>query len=96
MSVVLTLSASAADNIGGVIAAIADLLHIAIPPTYEISRSPSPPPFSTASAADLYRLGFSSSAKRMCFSVMFTVTLVLSNEFCFSPYNVILHKTGFA
>ena len=60
------MSASAADNIGGVIAAIADLLHIAIPPTYEISRSPSPPPFSTASAADLYRLGFSSSAKRMC------------------------------
>ena len=69
MSVVLTLSASAADNIGGVIAAIADLLHIAIPPTYEISRSPSPPPFSAASAADLYRLGFSSSAKRMCFKI---------------------------
>jgi len=71
VSVVLTLSASAADNIGGVIAAIADLLHIAIPPTYEISRSPSPPPFSTASAADLYRLGFSSSAKRTCFTFAF-------------------------
>lgn len=68
---VLTLSASAADNIGGVIAAIADLLHIAIPPTYEISRSPSPPPYSTASAADLYRLGFSSSAKRKYFLSVF-------------------------
>ena len=68
---VLTLSASAADNIGGVIAAIADLLHIAIPPTYQISRSPSPPPFSNASAADLYRLGFSSSAKRMHSCLLF-------------------------
>lgn len=38
----LTLSSSAADNIGGVIAAIADLLRIAVPPSYEISRSPSP------------------------------------------------------
>ena len=75
VSVVLTLSASAADNIGGVIAAIADLLHIAIPPTYEISRSPSPPPYSTASAADLYRLGFSSSAKRMCLLSVFACLL---------------------
>jgi len=74
---VLTLSASAADNIGGVIAAIADLLHIAIPPTYEISRSPSPPPFSTASAADLYRLGFSSSAKRMCLMYLLFVALIV-------------------
>jgi len=42
VSVVLTLSSNAGENIGGVIAAIADLLRIAVPPSYEISRSPSP------------------------------------------------------
>lgn len=42
VSVTLTLSATAAENIGGVISAIADLLKIAVPPSYEISRSPSP------------------------------------------------------
>ena len=38
----LTLSQNAAEDIGGVINAIADLLKIAVPPSYEISRSPSP------------------------------------------------------
>ncbi|KAK6183545.1 hypothetical protein SNE40_011007 [Patella caerulea] len=42
VSVTLTLSASAAEDIGGVIAGIADLLQIAIPPTYEVRRTPSP------------------------------------------------------
>ena len=47
MSVTLTLTPSAAENIGGVISAIADLLKIAVPPTYDMNRSPSPP--------DMYR-----------------------------------------
>ncbi len=38
----LTLSQNAAEDVGGVINAIADLLKIAVPPSYEISRSPSP------------------------------------------------------
>ncbi len=38
----LTLSPNAAEDVGGVINAIADLLKIAVPPSYEISRSPSP------------------------------------------------------
>ena len=42
MSVTLTLSQNAAEDVGGVINAIADLLKIAVPPSYEISRSPSP------------------------------------------------------
>ncbi len=42
MSVTLTLNGQAAEDIGGVISAIADLLKIAVPPSYEISRSPSP------------------------------------------------------
>lgn len=42
VSVTLTLSAKAAEDIGGVLTAIADLLKIAAPPTYEVSRSPSP------------------------------------------------------
>ena len=42
VSVTLTLSAKAAEDIGGVLSAIADLLKIAAPPTYEVSRSPSP------------------------------------------------------
>ncbi|KAJ8303648.1 hypothetical protein KUTeg_018800, partial [Tegillarca granosa] len=42
ISVTLTLSASAADDIGGVLSQIAELLKIAVPPTYEVSRSPSP------------------------------------------------------
>lgn len=45
VSVTLTLSASAAEDIGGVISAIADLLKIAVPPTYEITRTPSPEMF---------------------------------------------------
>ena len=45
VSVTLTLSANAAEDIGGVISAIADLLKIAVPPTYEITRSPSPETF---------------------------------------------------
>jgi len=64
----LTLSASAAENIGGVLAAIADLLRIAVPPSYEISRSPSPPIYS--SSADFYRFGFVSGVKRKhCFLI---------------------------
>lgn len=58
VSVMLTLSASAAENIGGVIAAIADLLRIPVPPSYEISRSPSPPAFSAPSS------GFTTGVKR--------------------------------
>ncbi|XP_052804919.1 histone-lysine N-methyltransferase 2D-like isoform X3 [Mya arenaria] len=42
VSVTLTLSAKAAEDIGGVLSAIADLLKIAAPPTYKVSRSPSP------------------------------------------------------
>ncbi|XP_052233254.1 histone-lysine N-methyltransferase 2C-like [Dreissena polymorpha] len=42
VSVTLTLSAKAAEDIGGVLSAIADLLKIAAPPSYEVSRSPSP------------------------------------------------------
>ena len=45
VSVTLTLSAKAAEDIGGVLSAIADLLKIAAPPTYEVSRSPSPEQF---------------------------------------------------
>ena len=45
VSVTLTLSATAAEDIGGVISAIADLLKIAVPPTYEITRTPSPEMF---------------------------------------------------
>ena len=65
VSVMLTLSASAAENIGGVIAAIADLLRIAVPPLYEITRSPSPPAYSTNSSSDVYRFGFIPGIKRM-------------------------------
>jgi hypothetical protein len=43
--VTLTLSANAAEDIGGVISAIADLLKIAVPPTYELTRTPSPEMF---------------------------------------------------
>ncbi|RUS74026.1 hypothetical protein EGW08_018225 [Elysia chlorotica] len=45
VSVTLTLSTGAAQDIGAVISAIADLLKIAVPPTYEITRSPSPEMF---------------------------------------------------
>lgn len=41
LSVTLTLSSHASENIGGVISAIADLLKIAVPP-YDFNRSPSP------------------------------------------------------
>ena len=47
ISVTLTLSANAAEDIGGVLSQIADLLKIAVPPSYEISRSPSPEMFKT-------------------------------------------------
>lgn len=43
VSVTLTMSSQAAEDIGGVLIAIADLLKIAVPPTFEVSRSPSPP-----------------------------------------------------
>ena len=42
ISVTLTLSAKAAEDIGGVLSSIAELLKIAVPPTYQVSRSPSP------------------------------------------------------
>ena len=45
VSVTLTLSTGAAQDIGAVIATIADLLKIAVPPTYEVTRSPSPEMF---------------------------------------------------
>lgn len=45
VSVTLTLSTGAAQDIGAVISAIADLLKIAVPPTYEVTRSPSPERF---------------------------------------------------
>ena len=48
VSVTLTLSAKAAEDIGGVLSAIADLLKIAAPPTYDLSRSPSPDQFKTS------------------------------------------------
>lgn len=41
ISVTLTLSAKAAEDIGGVLSSIAELLKIAVPPTYQV-RSPSP------------------------------------------------------
>lgn len=53
VSVTLTLSASAAEDIGGVISAIADLLKIAVPPSYEITRTTSP---------EMFKLNL----KRMC------------------------------
>ena len=52
----LTLSPNAAENIGGVIAAIADLLRIGVPESYQISRSPSP--------SDSHKSNFTSQAKR--------------------------------
>ena len=42
ISVTLTLSAKSAEDIGGVLSTIAELLKIAVPPTYQVSRSPSP------------------------------------------------------
>ncbi|XP_069119821.1 histone-lysine N-methyltransferase 2C-like isoform X3 [Argopecten irradians] len=42
ISVTVTLSAKSAEDIGGVLSTIAELLKIAVPPTYEVSRSPSP------------------------------------------------------
>lgn len=45
ISVTLTLSAKSAEDIGGVLSTIAELLKIAVPPTYDMSRSPSPDMF---------------------------------------------------
>jgi len=67
MSVTLTLNANAGENIGGVISAIADLLKIAVPPSYEISRSPSPSP-------DIYRMGIGIKRKLL---ILCTVLLYL-------------------
>ena len=55
VSVTLTLSSQAAEDIGGVLSAIADLLKIAVPPSYEVSRSPSPDFYSLARAASARR-----------------------------------------
>ncbi len=57
VSVTLTLSNQAAEDIGGVIHAIADLLKIAVPPSYEISRSPSPEHRPPAMKRKLYSSG---------------------------------------
>ena len=46
----MTLSAGAAEDIGGVIAAIADLLKIAVPPSYEIDQSEKPSDYAMAKA----------------------------------------------
>ena len=56
VSVTLTLSATAAEDIGGVISAIADLLKIAVPPTYEITRTPSPEMFKMNLTRELSRV----------------------------------------
>ena len=55
MSVTLTLTPSAAENIGGVISAIADLLKIAVPPTYDMNRSPSPEMYKSPAVKREYR-----------------------------------------
>ena len=44
VSVTLTLDTNATEDIGRVISGIADLLKIAVPPSYEVSRSRSPSP----------------------------------------------------
>ena len=65
VAVMLTLSTAAAENIGNVIAAIADLLRIAVPPSYEISRSPSPQFGATAGGGvDNRLLGYPPGIKR--------------------------------
>lgn len=56
MSVTLTLNANAAENIGGVIAAIADLLKMAVPPSYHVSRTPSPVHL-PQNASELFKTG---------------------------------------
>jgi hypothetical protein len=55
LSVTLTMSSRAAEDIGGVLNAIADLLKIAVPPSFEVSRSPSPDLFSFARHAAIAR-----------------------------------------
>jgi len=93
VSVVLTLSASAADNISNVIAAIADLLRIAVPPSYEICRSPSPPPYAfPTTPADLYRLGFSSTArhKEEAINIQF---LMQSRPRCCQNCSTVIERT---
>lgn len=62
VSVTLTLSATAAEDIGGVISAIADLLKIAVPPTYEITRTPSP---------EMFKLNLTRKLKSVLFYPLF-------------------------
>ncbi|XP_035386586.1 histone-lysine N-methyltransferase 2C isoform X4 [Electrophorus electricus] len=40
MSIALTLNSAAAENIQGVLTAVAGLLHVPVPPHYEVTRSP--------------------------------------------------------
>ncbi|XP_072110164.1 histone-lysine N-methyltransferase 2C isoform X1 [Mobula birostris] len=44
VSVALTLTPNAAEDIGGVVAAVADLLHVKVPNSYEVSSGPEPSP----------------------------------------------------
>ena len=71
MSVTLTLNRNSAENIGGVIAAIADLLKIAVPPTFEVSRSPSPPTPQPASSAQLFSSVTGSSKCKWSFMIIY-------------------------
>jgi hypothetical protein len=62
VSVTLNIGRENSGNIGGVISAIADLLKIAVPPSYEISRSPSPPPVNPAT--DVFKVHEMTPGKR--------------------------------
>ena len=53
----VTLNLKSSSNIGGVIAAIADLLKIAVPPTYEVQDSPTPPSPPPNNAQQLFTSG---------------------------------------
>ncbi|XP_036437673.1 histone-lysine N-methyltransferase 2C isoform X1 [Colossoma macropomum] len=47
MSIALTLNQAAAENIQGVVAAVADLLFVPVPANYEVTRTPGPEPRSS-------------------------------------------------
>jgi len=82
VSVVLTLSTSAGENIGGVIAAIADLLRIAVPPSYEISRSPSPD--------SAHRIGYTARVKHKEEAINIQSLMMTRSKYCFNCDAVIL------
>lgn len=58
----VTLSLKSSSNIGGVISAIADLLKIAVPPTYEVQNSPAPPSPPPNNAQQLFNSTFDGAA----------------------------------